>query len=95
LPSGPQRERVPPVEGKRNMRLRAALIAGAGWAVLIAVALLSYWISELPGTDSLLVYQPGPVGDGARKHPRHVSLVFWADQTQWFLLAPLIENRSV
>ncbi len=43
----------------RNTRFRIALIVAGFWFALLGVALFSYWISELPGTGSLAVYQPG------------------------------------
>src|SRR5690348_8786274 len=40
-------------------RWRAALIVGGIWLVVLSVALFSWWISELPSTDNLFVYEPG------------------------------------
>jgi penicillin-binding protein 1A len=40
-------------------RFRIALIVAGIWLALLVVALFSFWISELPSTDSLIVYQPG------------------------------------
>ncbi len=37
-----------PVQTHPNTRFRVALIVGGIWFVLLAVALFSYWISELP-----------------------------------------------
>jgi penicillin-binding protein 1A len=48
---------VPPT--KPNTRFRAALIVGGVWLVLLCGALFSWWISELPSTDNLFVYEPG------------------------------------
>ncbi len=39
--------------------MRAAVIVGTVWLLLITGALFSYWISELPSTERLFVYQPG------------------------------------
>ena len=49
---------APPPE-RPNTRLRAALIVGGIWLVLTSVALFSWWISELPSTKNLFVYEPG------------------------------------
>jgi penicillin-binding protein 1A len=44
---------------KSNNRFRAAVIVGTVWLLLICGALFAYWISELPSTKTLFVYQPG------------------------------------
>src|SRR5438874_4594895 len=53
------RRNLPPGGKRPNTRLRATLIVGTVWLAIIAVATLSWWISELPSTDSLFAYQPG------------------------------------
>src|SRR5579872_315932 len=64
-PEPGKRGRVPPAEHaesaapKPRTRLRAALIVGGLWFVVIVVGLFSYWISELPSTETVFVYQPG------------------------------------
>src|SRR5579872_5537378 len=42
-----------------STRFRIALIVAGLWLALLIVALFSYWISELPRTDSLAVSLPG------------------------------------
>lgn len=44
---------------RSRTRLRAALIVGGLWFVVIVVGMFSYWISELPSTETVFVYQPG------------------------------------
>lgn len=39
--------------------MRAALIAAGLWLTVILAAMFSYWMSELPSTETLFVYQPG------------------------------------
>src|SRR5579871_3045663 len=58
-PSGDLPERNEQPDRTPASRFRIALMLGGLWIVLLGVALFSYWISELPSTDSLAVYQPG------------------------------------
>lgn len=44
---------------KSRTRLRIALIVGGLWVVVLVVGMFSYWISELPSTETVFVYQPG------------------------------------
>jgi penicillin-binding protein 1A len=57
LPAAAERLTEPPQ--KSNTRFRAAVIVGTVWLLLIGGALFAYWISELPSTKTLFVYQPG------------------------------------
>lgn len=55
-PAGEYAESSP---SKSRTRIRAALIAGSAWIALVLVTVFSYWISELPSTETVFVYQPG------------------------------------
>jgi penicillin-binding protein 1A len=57
LPAAAERLTEPPQ--KSSTRFRAAAIVGTVWLLLTACALFAYWISELPSTKTLFVYQPG------------------------------------
>lgn len=43
---------------KSRTRLRIALIVGGLWVAVVIVGMFSYWISELPSTETVFVYQP-------------------------------------
>ncbi|HEX5279013.1 MAG TPA: transglycosylase domain-containing protein, partial [Micropepsaceae bacterium] len=56
VPPGPHFDSPAP---KSRTRLRAALIVGGLWTVLIVVGIFSYWISQLPSTETVSAYEPG------------------------------------
>lgn len=57
--SAPAGERAGSSASKSRTRLRAAVIVGGLWLVVIVTGMFSYWISELPSTETVFVYQPG------------------------------------